>query len=100
MKITFRLLATLCLLGLLILARRPSLSAQMEWESRLWKLRPNRETGKRCADDIKKYCTDSDPGEGRMVYCMQAHEDKISPKCAYSDWRRPRQLAVDRSELP
>ena len=22
-------------------------------------------------------------GNGRMIYCMQAHEDKISPKCAY-----------------
>jgi Cysteine rich repeat len=36
-----------------------------------------------CADDIKKYCTDVTPGEGRMIYCMQAHEDKISPKCAF-----------------
>ena len=23
------------------------------------------------------------PGEGRMIYCMQAHEDKISIKCAF-----------------
>jgi Cysteine rich repeat len=36
-----------------------------------------------CADDIKKYCSDVTPGEGRMIYCMQAHEDKISPQCAY-----------------
>jgi hypothetical protein len=36
-----------------------------------------------CASDIKKYCKDVTPGEGRMIYCMQAHEDKISPKCAY-----------------
>ena len=26
-----------------------------------------------CADDIKKYCSDVTPGEGRMIYCMQAH---------------------------
>ena len=38
---------------------------------------------KSCAGDIKKYCSDVTPGEGRMIYCMQAHEDKISPKCAY-----------------
>ena len=38
---------------------------------------------KSCAKDIKKYCTTVTPGEGRMVYCMQAHEDKISPGCAY-----------------
>jgi hypothetical protein len=36
-----------------------------------------------CADDIKKFCSDVTPGEGRILYCMHAHEDKISPKCAY-----------------
>jgi Cysteine rich repeat len=36
-----------------------------------------------CAKDIKKYCSTVTPGEGRMIYCMQAHEDKISPKCAF-----------------
>lgn len=36
-----------------------------------------------CAPDIRKYCRDVTPGEGRMIYCMQAHEDKISAKCAY-----------------
>ena len=37
-----------------------------------------------CSEDIKKYCSTVTPGEGRLVYCMQAHDDKISPKCAYS----------------
>ncbi len=36
-----------------------------------------------CNEDIKKYCTTVTPGEGRLLYCMQAHEDKISPKCSY-----------------
>ena len=36
-----------------------------------------------CAEDIKKYCATVTPGEGRVIYCMQAHEDKISPGCAY-----------------
>jgi hypothetical protein len=36
-----------------------------------------------CADDIKKYCSDVTPGEGRMIYCMHAHEDKISSKCGF-----------------
>jgi hypothetical protein len=36
-----------------------------------------------CAKGIKKYCTTVTPGEGRMIYCMQAHEDKVSPQCAY-----------------
>lgn len=36
-----------------------------------------------CAKDIKKYCSHVTPGEGRTIYCMQAYEDKISPKCAF-----------------
>ncbi len=37
-----------------------------------------------CAADIRKYCKDVTPGEGRVIYCMQAHEDKISAKCAFA----------------
>jgi Golgi apparatus protein 1 len=36
-----------------------------------------------CAKDIKKYCRTVTPGEGRMIYCMEAQEDKISAKCAF-----------------
>lgn len=36
-----------------------------------------------CGEDIKKYCTTVTPGGGRTVYCMQAHEDKISAQCAF-----------------
>jgi hypothetical protein len=36
-----------------------------------------------CGGDIKRYCRTVTPGEGRMLYCMQAHEDKISPGCAF-----------------
>ena len=36
-----------------------------------------------CADETNKYCSTVTPGEGRLLYCMQAHEDKISAKCAY-----------------
>lgn len=36
-----------------------------------------------CASDIRKYCRDVTPGGARIVYCMQAHEDKISPACAF-----------------
>jgi cysteine rich repeat protein len=37
-----------------------------------------------CSEDISKYCGTVTPGDGRLVYCMQAHDDKISPKCAYT----------------
>lgn len=36
-----------------------------------------------CNEDIKKYCSTVTPGDGRILHCMQAHEDKISPACAY-----------------
>lgn len=36
-----------------------------------------------CGRDIKQYCKTVTPGEGRVIYCLQAHEDKISPKCTY-----------------
>lgn len=38
---------------------------------------------KSCANEIEKYCSDVTPGDGHTVYCMQAHEDKIGPGCAY-----------------
>jgi hypothetical protein len=36
-----------------------------------------------CAADIKKYCKAVTPGEGRVIYCLQAFEDKISAKCQF-----------------
>jgi Golgi apparatus protein 1 len=36
-----------------------------------------------CSDDIKKYSSTVTPGEGRILYCLQAHEDKLSPTCEY-----------------
>src|SRR5260221_1849145 len=36
-----------------------------------------------CAVDIKRYCKDVTPGEGRRIHCIQAYEDKITPKCEY-----------------
>jgi Golgi apparatus protein 1 len=35
-----------------------------------------------CGEDFKKYCSTVTPGEGRIMLCMQAHEDKISDGCA------------------
>ena len=36
-----------------------------------------------CGDDIRKFCQTVTPGDGRMIYCMQAHDDKISPACTF-----------------
>jgi len=85
MKITTRLLAGLGVLPFLVILSVGSASAQ----TNLGKTIVEKLTAKitklenACASDIKKYCKDVTPGEGRMIYCMQAHEDKISPKCTY-----------------
>jgi Cysteine rich repeat len=85
MKNTMRLLARLGFLPLLAILSVGSASAQTDVgkaiQEKLAAEAAKLESS--CADDIKKYCSDVTPGEGRMIYCMQAHEDKISPKCAF-----------------
>lgn len=34
-----------------------------------------------CNADIKRYCGDIKPGEGRIPACLKAHDDKISQPC-------------------
>jgi hypothetical protein len=85
MKITMKLLATLGVLPLLAVLSAGSVSAQTSVGKTLLDKLTARVTKveSACAKDIKKYCRDVTPGEGRMIYCMQAHEDKISAKCAF-----------------
>jgi hypothetical protein len=85
MKSIMHLLATLGVLSLLASLPVGSASAQPDIAKAVQE-KLAAEAAKlenSCADDIKKYCNDVTPGEGRMIYCMQAHEDKISPKCAF-----------------
>jgi hypothetical protein len=51
-----------------------------------------------CSDDLKKYCSTVTPGEGRLILCMQAHEDKVSEKCDFALFDASRRLnrALDR----
>ena len=53
-----------------------------------------------CGDDLKKFCSTVTPGEGRMLLCIEAHEDKISSKCDYAlfDAARNLERALDRIE--
>lgn len=37
-----------------------------------------------CEGDIRTYCSQVTPGEGRMLHCIAAHEDKISGSCEYA----------------
>jgi hypothetical protein len=84
MKTKTRLLATLGPLLLLAISTGP-VSAQTDLGKTILERLTARvaKLESACAKDIKKYCGTVTPGEGRMIYCMQAHEDKISPKCAF-----------------
>jgi len=85
MKITMRLLAKLGILPLLAILSTGSAFAQSDaGKAILEKLTAKvAKLESACANDIKKYCRNVTPGEGRMIYCMQAYEDKISPKCVF-----------------
>ena len=75
MKITVKLLAKLGLLPLLVILSVGSVSAQTDiGKTVLEKLTAKvAKLESACAKDIKKYCKTVTPGEGRMIYCMQAH---------------------------
>src|SRR5450755_353560 len=85
MKITLRLLAKFGILPLLAVLSTGSVSAQTDLGKTILEKLTARvaKLESACAKDIKKYCSTVTPGEGRMIYCMEAHEDKISTKCAF-----------------
>jgi len=37
-----------------------------------------------CKVEIEKYCSQVTPGQGRVLACLYAHEDKLSAKCEYA----------------
>jgi Golgi apparatus protein 1 len=85
MRITVKLLAKLGFLSLLATLSVGSASAQTDLGKTIVEKLTARVTKleNACANDIKKYCKTVTPGEGRMIYCMESHEDKISAKCAF-----------------
>lgn len=53
-----------------------------------------------CIADVQKFCGQVTPGDGRLVLCMMAHEDKVSSKCDTAIYEASRNLerALDRIE--
>jgi hypothetical protein len=37
-----------------------------------------------CEEDLTQYCSQVTPGEGRLLHCVAAHEDKLSGQCEYA----------------
>jgi hypothetical protein len=85
MKSNMHLLATLGYLFLLAVVPAASASAQTDLAKAIQEKLASEaaKLEQSCAGDIKTYCSDVTPGEGRILYCMHAHEDKISTKCGF-----------------
>jgi hypothetical protein len=47
---------------------------------------------KGCDKELKTYCKDVTPGEGRGLACLYAHEDKLSGQCEYALYDAAAQL--------
>ena len=37
-----------------------------------------------CEKELTTYCKDVTPGDGRLIACIYAHEDKLSGQCEYA----------------
>lgn len=47
---------------------------------------------KGCESEIAQYCSQVMPGEGRLLACFFAHEDKLSGQCQYALYSAAAQL--------
>lgn len=47
-----------------------------------------------CEADIEAYCSQVTPGDGRLLACFVAHEDKISGECSWALYKGMAELEV------
>ena len=47
-----------------------------------------------CGDEIKNFCSTVTPGEGRVILCIEAHEDKLSAKCLFDMHEAAKNLSL------
>ncbi|MEZ4598366.1 MAG: cysteine rich repeat-containing protein [Syntrophotaleaceae bacterium] len=45
-----------------------------------------------CEEELSTYCKNVTPGEGRLLACLYAYQDKLSPRCEYSLYDSAAQL--------
>lgn len=45
-----------------------------------------------CEEELTTYCSNVTPGEGRILACMFAHEDKLSGRCEFALYDAAAQL--------
>jgi hypothetical protein len=45
-----------------------------------------------CEKELTTYCKDVTPGDGRLLACIYAYQDKLSPRCEYALYDSAAQL--------
>lgn len=45
-----------------------------------------------CQQELTTFCKDVTPGEGRIIACLYAFQDKLSPRCEYALYDSVNQL--------
>ena len=53
-----------------------------------------------CKTELENYCKDVTPGEGRVIACIYAHEDKLSDRCENALYDSAQQLENAWQHLP
>ena len=62
-----------------------ALAAAMMFSTTAFATDPLTETVKNgCKAELESYCKGVTPGEGRVLACLYAHEDKLSAKCEFA----------------
>ena len=66
--------------------QQPQQDLQQIWQMHQQQLRARvsgamQQLRQACQDELRNFCSTVTPGEGRLLLCMQAHEDKISRQC-------------------
>ena len=52
-----------------------------------------------CQTELTTYCKDVTPGEGRVLACLYAFSDKLSPRCEYALYDSMNQLSLTLTNL-
>ncbi len=68
-------------------------AALLSWPAAsAWAQNPVATVAQGCATEIEQFCSQVSPGDGRLLACFFAHEDKLSGQCQYALYEAASQL--------